>query len=309
MRRLRKLVDRHSADSLHPLCPQCTSPAETATQWQRGEPRLLDGVWIVQGTPNLVAHCATCGHRWTVHVERPVQELSRRPGGPFVAASSLGYLTPVHLHLLEIAFDLGQNDTLQPNAWTAVQRYIESFGFFGGAGSLLDDLREMTVAVQAGIETGIYGYNDLDMTPKLEPTNASAVSEYVVTWRDEEGIVCDRGWLLERLNTLLATYGQSHDVTYAQQYEPLVEAGRRAVEAQSALAQPKPTPRCQVVVTGFVFVVTLAGVGWLLASLTANAPYAEFYLIVVALVVIGICWVLLLDALPPWLSKLICPRR
>jgi hypothetical protein len=243
-----------------------------------------------------------------VRVERPEQELSRRPGGPFVAASSLGYLTPVHLHLLEIAFDLGQNDTSQPSAWTAVQRYIESFGFFGGAGSLLDDLREMTVAVQAGIETGIYGYNDLDMTPKWEPTNASVVSEYVVTWRDEEGIVCDREWLLERLNTLLATYEQSHDATYAQQYEPLIEAGRRAI-AQSAPTQPEPAPRCQVVVTGFVFVVTLAGIGWLLALLTANAPYAEFYLIVVALVVIGICWVLLLDALPSWLSKLICPRR
>lgn len=308
MKLLRRLFDNDNANPSQPLCPQCKSAAETATKWLRGEPRLHDEVWTVQETPTFIARCPACNHEWTVRVDGTFQAFSRRPEGPFVIAGSLLDLTPVHLHLLEIAFDLGQHDAPQPNAWTPVQWYIQAHGNFGGMSSVLDDLHKITAAVEQGIETGLYGNELLQMAPKWEAAGAYPTAEFTVTWGLEEAYTCDRLWLLERLNTLLATYAQSHDATYAQKCQSLMEAGRRAVEAQSAPVQPKPAPWCQVVIAGLMTIAALAGAWRGLVKLSDIALYTDFWLLLAIMVAIGICIVLSCEVLAPWLSRRICPK-
>ena len=68
--------------------------------------------------------------------------------------------------------------------------------------------------------------------------------------RPKQGYVCDRPWLLERLNTLLSTYEQSHDDAYAQQYKPLIDTGRLTLEVDHHILSQGNRVSCNCSVVG-----------------------------------------------------------
>ncbi|MEZ4682354.1 MAG: hypothetical protein R2932_49935 [Caldilineaceae bacterium] len=157
------------------------------------------------------------------------QELGRREEGPFFDVTTFQQISPANLHLLEIAFDLGKADEATPNAWSFVQMMLETSLFFYPSDSLLKSLRELAVEVEEGDDGPLYPY-EFQVTPTdwdpLDEQPSPQITVFCLAGED----TCDRAWLLARLQTLLATFAQTHGEASAAQFQTLINVGNETLK-------------------------------------------------------------------------------
>ena len=208
-------------------CPLCQAQAVTLNKPWHSQPYTYRSVWARDGRDESTGRCSTCGHTWTTHVGGTQREFGRRPEGPFYPASSFFDLTPVDLHLFEIAFDLGKDDAPTPNAWSYVRLMMGVDSWLSSTSSLIDTLRELAVVVEDGNDTPAYAY-DFSVEPAEWHSPGEKIADTVIVKCLAGEQTCDRAWLLDRLKRLMATFEQTHNSAYAAQFQPVIAVGRQA---------------------------------------------------------------------------------
>jgi len=216
---------RKNSDPLNPLCPQCRTQANPSNKPWRSDSYQYRGIWAIDTRDHRMARCPACGHEWTLHVTNTIQEFGRRPEGPFYPASSFFDLTPADLHLFEIAFDLGKDDTPPPNAWSYVQLMMGVDGWLSPTNSLIDTLRELAAVVEDGNDTPVFAY-DFSVEPTVWHSPGEKIADTVIVKCLAGEQTCDRAWLLDRLKRLVATFEQADHKALAAQYQPVIDVAR-----------------------------------------------------------------------------------